>query len=657
MFFLSAGYLRGFGCDVHDCSFTAIISRMKVILRRFVILIILSCLMTSCSTTPGKLDNPSQKTINKARKLAKSGGYQQAASLYQGLAEKQKPPVRDKLLLRALDLYIKSGEFRKARQTANDLNPSLLTNRERVLYHLLYGKSELKSGHPRSALRQLDQISPSLLARSEQKLYYILRVKAFEGLNKPMAVVSERIKLGKLLDEGDAFAHNNRQIAKILAKMTPSALRYQRSTAPQTLRGWIDYILIIQQTLPDSVERERYLQRWRDQYPGHVAVYRELSADSGESNQQMIGVVSTVAVLLPHSGPYTAATHAIKQGMLTARDDQQAIAVPRIKFYDSAFENVITIYQRAISEGADLVIGPLQKQTIQQLVESTSLEKPLLALNQLEGITRKNLYQMGLNPRDEIEQVAAMAWQDGHRRALVLSPESALGERVARLFSEYWKTLGGTTLEIAHYPSKPKQLSKSVSALLNLDESIARRRRLQSLVGKLEFAARPRTDADMVFMLAKPTIARIIRPLLTFYRVNNLAVYATSRVYSGKPDPAQDRDLSGIVFCADSAKFDQQASQRQREIALQYQVEERNIALFNLGYDSYHMITWLSQFQHDPARQLSGKTGLLWLDDNNNIRRRLSCGQFQDGYVQKLGPGPLLNPERLMSPSLYDQLQ
>jgi outer membrane PBP1 activator LpoA protein len=150
----------------------------------------------------------------------------------------------------------------------------------------------------------------------------------------------------------------------------------------------------------------------------------------------------------------------------------------------------------------------------------------------------------------------------------------------------------------------------------------------------------------MLFMLAKPTEARIIRPLLSFYRVSNLPVYTTSKVYSGKPNPSLDRDLSGIVFCGDSSQFDQSILEMQQEIAAQYQVATRNIPLFNLGYDTYALISELSTLQQNPARRMSGKTGTLWLGSNNNIRRQLTCGKFKDGLVQKLGLGPILKADR-----------
>ena len=625
---------------------------MKNILLHFIAITSIAALIVSCASTASKSDSSAQNMIFQARELAMSGDNQRAAKIYLELANKEKPPAKDKLLLRALDLFIKSKHYQQALKIAGSTNARLLNPRERELYHLLYGKTEIGLEHHRNALRELNQVSPGLLARSEEQLYYILKVKAFEGLDKDFDSVQERIKLSKVLDEDSAFEHNNRRISKTLARMKTVMLRQHRSSAPQTLRGWIDYALITKETLPNSTQRDRYLQRWRDQYPGHHAIY---SANAHETEESQFSVPSKVAVILPNSGSYSAATHAIKQGILSARDEKTGQIIPQIKFYDSTAGDISNTYQRTLSDGAELIIGPLEKRTIQQLLASNSLEKPILALNQLDGINRKDLYQFGLNPRDEIEQVAALAWQNGHRRALVFVPDSSVGQRAEQLFTHYWETIGGTTLEAVTYTSNPKELIKSISALLNLDESMSRRRRIQNQVGTLDFTPRPRGDADMMFIMAKPKEARIIRPLLNFYRVGDLAVYSTSKVYSGKPNASLDRDLSGIVFCGNVSQFNEDVHQMQQEISSRYQVAERNIPLFNLGYDSYNLMSELPKLQQSPAERMSGNSGKLWLDENNFIRRQLTCGQFVEGKVHSLGVGPILKAENDLTP--FDQQQ
>ncbi|MEE9412815.1 MAG: penicillin-binding protein activator [Methylococcales bacterium] len=627
---------------------------MKTILIKTITIASLVILIIGCASTANKPETPTEKKILQAKNLALSGDNQQAAKIYLGLANQEKSPAKDKLLLRAVDLYLKSGDNQQAQKVAASINSPLLNPREKVLYHLLYGKAEIGLDHHRKALKELEQVSPGLLAEPEQQLYHILKVKAFEGLGRDIESVQERIKLSKFLKEGDAFEHNNRQISNTLAQVNTAKLINRRSSAPQTLRGWIDYALIVKETMPGSSERERYLQRWSDEYPGHEAIY---SANTTEiEGRSPFNVPANIAVILPHSGSYTAATHAIKQGILTARDEQVGQITPKIKFYDSTAGDIATIYQRTISDGAELIIGPLEKQTIQQLLVSSTLEKPVLALNQLDGITKNDLYQFGINPRDEIEQAAALAWQHEHRYALAFVPDTKIGQRAGHLFADYWEAIGGTNLEMVTYSSNPKELVKSISRLLNLDESMNRRRQMQKVVGKLDFTTRPRDDADMLFMLAKPKIARIIRPLLDFYRVGDLPVYSTSKVYSGKPNPSLDRDLSGLVFCGDVSQFDETIQQAQLEAGSSHQVAERNIPLFNLGYDSYNLMSALPELQQSSAQRMSGKIGQLWLDDNNLIRRQLKCGQFVDGNVKSLGAGPILKAATELVP-LHEQLQ
>ena len=60
---------------------------------------------------------------------------------------------------------------------------------------------------------------------------------------------------------------------------------------------------------------------------------------------------------------------------------------------------------RAEKEGAQLIIGPLQKNKVEQLVAShTSV--PVLALNQLDGQpAADNLYYFSLSPEAEAAQM------------------------------------------------------------------------------------------------------------------------------------------------------------------------------------------------------------------------------------------------------------
>ena len=69
------------------------------------------------------------------------------------------------------------------------------------------------------------------------------------------------------------------------------------------------------------------------------------------------------------------------------------------------------------------------------------------------------------------------------------------------------------------------------------------------MIPKLEFTARRRHDADVIFLAGHPRASRLLNPQLRFYRASRIPVYATPSIYSGRPNPSQDLDLNGIRFC------------------------------------------------------------------------------------------------------------
>ena len=102
-----------------------------------------------------------------------------------------------------------------------------------------------------------------------------------------------------------------------------------------------------------------------------------------------------------------------------------------IRFYDSSLDSSVNLYHRAISEGAELVIGPLSKDNIQSLALSTELTTPVLALNHIPNLAKDNLFQFGLSPIDEARQIAGKADLDGNTKVLLLTPETNQGRRIA----------------------------------------------------------------------------------------------------------------------------------------------------------------------------------------------------------------------------------
>lgn len=339
---------------------------------------------------------------------------------------------------------------------------------------------------------------------------------------------------------------------------------------------------------------------------------------------------AAIALLLPESGQYAQATQLIKRGFKAAY--QRSAYQPSLRFYDSANGSIQQLYQQAVAQGAELVVGPLNKDKIQRLALSTALVVPVLALNHIPTLNHNNLIQFGLSPIDEAMQVAIKARNDGHDKILLLSSNTKQGYRIASQLQEYWEKQGGIVLETQFYDPQKNDFSEPIGKLLSLEESKYRFDKLQRLLGtNIQYIGRRRQDVDAIFLAASPTIARSVYPQLRFYRATRIPVYSTARIYSGRAKPEQDIDLNAIIFCdipwlfADAYKGELSFAALTNTAQ---QLPAKYIRLLALGIDSFAIIERLAQLNSVPY---AGATGRLLINASNRITRQLVCAKFIKG--------------------------
>ena len=318
------------------------------------------------------------------------------------------------------------------------------------------------------------------------------------------------------------------------------------------------------------------------------------------------------------------------------------------------------MYQQAVYEGAEFVIGPLLKSNISRLVQSGVVQTPVLALNRIEEAVSfsQPVYQFGLDPGNEARQTAERARLDGHQRIVALVPDSAWGDRVLAAFADYWQKSGGELMGVDRYPARTTDFSQYIKRIFNLDRSKQRHRNLEYRLGvKLEYEPRRRQDVDAVFIVAFPREARQIKPQLDYHHASDLPVYATSHAYSGSPQPDKDRDLNGIRFC-DSPWILAAGIEKdiRRRLASSWGKRANHYQrLFSLGVDAYRLIPWLQTMTGSfNNRDFNGVTGIITLDESRHLQRRLDCAEFRKGRPQLLGtlPAPILDsdPDENMMP-------
>ncbi|OGT43531.1 MAG: hypothetical protein A3F13_00325 [Gammaproteobacteria bacterium RIFCSPHIGHO2_12_FULL_40_19] len=368
-------------------------------------------------------------------------------------------------------------------------------------------------------------------------------------------------------------------------------------------------------------------------------------APHGQETNPLSQQSRQIALLLPRSGPYASYANAIRNGFFTAYYDQknQTGYAPTIIVIDTQNKNIQTVVQTAVAQGADFIVGPLEKPNVLTLAESHQSHVPILALNTTPNSTRMNntsLYEFGLSPTQEAEQAAEKAWQDHHRHVIILAPNNAQGQRIANAFSTQWKTLGGTIVGQQFY-GNIASLSKSIRAVLQIDSAYQNAHDLKNMFHEdMRFIPQRRHDFDSIFLIATPDMGRQIQPLLRFYFVDNIPIYTTSQIYTGIPNADRDRDLDGILFCdmpwilAPNLQPSSVRSVQQHIQTLWPDTARRLAKFYAMGVDAFNLTLQLNKMQSQPRVGVSAATGTLYLTPKRTLDRQLVWAQFKNGEPQ-----------------------
>jgi outer membrane PBP1 activator LpoA protein len=201
------------------------------------------------------------------------------------------------------------------------------------------------------------------------------------------------------------------------------------------------------------------------------------------------------------------------------------------------------------------------------------------------------------------------------------------------------------------YVTGVKDASDSISKLLDIDASQLRAQRLATLLDtRLEFEPRRRQDVQFIFLAARADDARLIQPHIRSHALD-LPVLATSQVY--QPGQSADADLDGISFDDMPWALEDSGPVADTRAAIA-QAWPNNFAdnsrFYALGYDAYRLVPLLYN-THGIAQPVQGVTGVLSLDTDGRVHRRLDWASFDQGEPELLAPISMPAPPVLTAPA------
>src|SRR5699024_4344728 len=147
-------------------------------------------------------------------------------------------------------------------------------------------------------------------------------------------------------------------------------------------RGWIALAHIERQSWGSNKTLEKALNQWRERFPNHPAA-RRIAPQVLKSYEQRYRYPQHIALLLPLSGRLGAPTEAILEGFPAGRFQGKDKTPPTITVYDTGKtgSSAVQAYNKAIGEGADVIVGPLTKSAVTAVSAAAGQGTPVLTLN------------------------------------------------------------------------------------------------------------------------------------------------------------------------------------------------------------------------------------------------------------------------------------
>ncbi len=605
-----------------------------------------SLLISAAALLAGCLSLTSREppaSIDKAESFERQGDDAGAGRVYEQLAAQNSGADRNDYLFRAAHAYLTAHRPEDAARVLATLEEPL-TAAQQAERPLLEIELALARGQSQQAWQRISALAEPQEAASAAR-YWRLRERAALAAGHPTESVTAQIALERRLPGVAELRQSRIDLLHALRDASAHGVRMDpRTSKDPTVRGWLELGPIVATAASNSTAALADVDAWRARYPNHPAadiVRTELLGNQPGPVAEIIapGGAAQIALLLPLTGRTASAAASVRDGFMTAYYQASAQQRGAVTVYDTGESGVAEVVARAAHDGAQIIVGPLTREEVVAAAALTESRPPMLALNFLaaDRPAPQGFYQFALSPEDEARLAARRALADGHRHGIAIVPSGDWGSRVLSAFTQELEAGGGSLFNSVTIDGALTDYSDAITQVLRINESNARRRRLESVLGtKLVFEPRRRGDLEFIFAPAQANIERQLRPQLRFHFAGDVATYATSDAF--EPDPRNNQDLEGLMFPDMPWMLGSDLTDAVRA-ALRDAYPSggpRRNRLFAFGFDAYRLAAALRI--NSGSLQLDGLTGRLTVDTEHRIHRELGWAQIHNGEIQML-PG------------------
>jgi len=119
--------------------------------------------------------------------------------------------------------------------------------------------------------------------------------------------------------------------------------------------------------------------------------------------------------------------------------------------------------QQAISEGAEIIVGPLFAQSVSaagQVARSRNI--PVIAFSTDASVAARGVYLLSFLPETDVRRIVSYAASRGKRSFAALMPDNAYGTVVEAAFQQEVARHGGRVVVLEKYPHDANQTAEAV---------------------------------------------------------------------------------------------------------------------------------------------------------------------------------------------------
>lgn len=616
-------------------------------------------LVSSCGTTPLTTKDAGQATTEAESMQRDAFAYDNTP--LDVLLEQARPFVENQraippeLAIRIVAASNREQNWQSLKAVVKHTNPSRMNQALFGEYSLQLLKAWAQTGEHNRADYWLNSAlflnHLPLMDVDRQIQLSIARADNHQAMGRFLQSARERIFIEDFIIDEDSQRQNARLIWESLRSVPLLQLQtaLEQSSDP-SFNAWAE-LTLAQHAGAIKGDQNPGTTEWLRRWPEHKA--EDFLEDELESLRKFaVELPETIAVFLPLSGSMQSMGEAVRDGILagyfsenkpgnkkdTSRSLQRLSGngahTPRLRFYDTNRNSIENLYQQAVNDSAEFIIGPLQKENVKALFTMpTSI--PILTLNFVsdELPPPDNVIQFGLAAEDEATRLATLVAGLGYSNPLLLVSDTSWAQRAAERFRDEWEALGKISPRQQNL-SVSSNFSGEIAATLGLNSSKSRLQALQNTtMMQFEFVPRRRQDHDAVILFANSDESKNIKPLLAYHYAGDLPVFASSYSYDSD-DASANTDLNGIIF-SEMPWFlgnPDRTNKNYSESLLLHNTKIRQ-RLFAMGIDAFELHYRIDQLRSFPSSSWWANTGNLSIE-KQRVVRDLPIAKLVSGKLQ-----------------------